>query len=85
MHLKWRKRAGYLVDPGSKAGLDGSMSKAAQRGDNWLGYYWAPTSLIGKYNMKLMDFGVPFAGSENWDNCVAKGPESCTNFVARLS
>ena len=27
--------------------------------------------------MKLMDFGIPFAGSENWDGCVAKGPEEC--------
>jgi len=77
--FEMEKKGWVLVDPGSKAGLDGSMSKAAQRGDNWLGYYWAPTSLIGKYNMKLMDFGVPFAGSENWDSCVAKGPESCTD------
>jgi len=27
-----------LVDPGSAAGLDGSMAKAAERGENWLGY-----------------------------------------------
>ncbi|MEL0293009.1 MAG: glycine betaine ABC transporter substrate-binding protein, partial [Alphaproteobacteria bacterium] len=26
-----------LVDPGSAAGLDGSMAKAAERGENWLG------------------------------------------------
>ena len=75
--FEMEKKGWVLVDPGSQAGLDGSMSKAAQRGDNWFGYYWAPTSLIGKYNMKLMDFGVPFAGSENWDGCVAKGPEEC--------
>ena len=71
------KKGWILVDPGSKAGLDGSMSKAAERGENWFGYYWAPTSLIGKYNMKLMEFGVPFAGYENWNGCVAKGPEVC--------
>ena len=29
--------------------------------------------------MKLMDFGVPFAGSENWDSCISKGPEVCIN------
>ena len=75
--FEMKKKGWVLIDPGSQAGLDGSMSKAAQRGDNWFGYYWAPTSLIGKYNMKLMDFGVPFAGSENWDGCVAKGPEEC--------
>jgi glycine betaine/proline transport system substrate-binding protein len=35
--------------------------------------------MIGKYNLQLMPFGVPFAGSENWDGCVAKGPEACTD------
>lgn len=77
--FEMEKKGWMLVDPGSKAGLDASMTKAAQRGDNWLGYYWSPTSLIGKYNMKLMDFGVPFAGSENWDSCISKGPEVCIN------
>ena len=36
-----------LVDPGSAAGLGGSM-KAAERGENWFGY-WSPTAMIGKY------------------------------------
>ena len=75
--FEMEKKGWMLVDPGSQAGLDGSMSKAAERGDNWFGYYWSPTSLIGKYDMKLMDFGVPFAGSKNWDDCIAKGPELC--------
>ena len=26
-----------------------------------------------------MPFGVPFAGAENWDGCVAKGPEACSD------
>ena len=29
--------------------------------------------------MKLMDFGVPFAGAENWDGCIAVGPEKCAD------
>ena len=29
--------------------------------------------------MKLMDFGVPFAGAENWDSCISKGPQICIN------
>ena len=28
-----------LVDPGSAAGLDGSMAKAVERGENWFGYF----------------------------------------------
>ncbi len=68
-----------LVDPGSQAGLDASMAKAVQRGDNWFGYYWSPTAPIEKYNMKLVPFGVPFAGEENWDGCIAKAEQDCAD------
>ena len=59
-----------LVDPGSAAGLDGSISKASNQNANWLGYYWQPTSLVGKYNLKLLPWGIPFAGTDNW-NCIS--------------
>ena len=32
-----------IVETGSAAGLDGSMAKAVERGENWFGYYWSPT------------------------------------------
>jgi len=73
------KKGWVLVDPGSAAGLDGSMAKAVERGENWFGYYWSPTSLIGKYNMVPVDFGVPFAGSKNWDGCIVKPEQECPN------
>lgn len=68
-----------LVDPGSAAGLDGSMTKAVERGENWFGYYWSPTTLIGKHKMVQLDWGVPFAGKENWDTCMAKAESECDN------
>jgi glycine betaine/proline transport system substrate-binding protein len=68
-----------LVDPGSAAGLDGSMAKAVERGENWFGYYWSPTSLIGKYGMMKVPFGVPFAGSDNWDGCIVKPEQECAD------
>ena len=68
-----------LVDPGSAAGLDGSMAKAVEREENWFGYYWSPTALIGKYQMHLVPFGVEFAGSENWDNCIVKPEQDCAD------
>ncbi|WP_205661411.1 ABC transporter substrate-binding protein [Paramylibacter kogurei] len=68
-----------LVDPGSGAGLDGSMAKAAERGENWFGYYWSPTALVGKYDMQPVDFGVPFAGAENWDGCIVKAEQDCAD------
>jgi glycine betaine/proline transport system substrate-binding protein len=77
--FEMEKKGWVLVDPGSAAGLDGSMSKAAERGENWFGYYWAPTALIGKYNMVPLDFGVPFAGKENWDGCIVKAEQDCVS------
>ncbi len=57
-----------LVDPGSAAGLDGSLAKANERKEGWLGYYWAPTAILGKYDMTLLDFEVPH-DKEEWDTC----------------
>jgi glycine betaine/proline transport system substrate-binding protein len=57
-----------LVDPGSAAGLDGSIAKAYEREQGWLGYYWAPTSILGKYEMVRLDEGVPH-NKEEWETC----------------
>ncbi|MBO89986.1 MAG: ABC transporter substrate-binding protein [Rickettsiales bacterium] len=49
--------AGFeLIDPGSAAGLDGSIAKAYERKQAWFGYYWAPTAILGKYQMVKVDF-----------------------------
>ena len=77
--FEMEKKGWVLVDPGSAAGLDGSIAKAAEGDKNWFGYYWSPTSIIGKYNMQPVDFGVPFAGSENWDGCIVKPEQECDN------
>ena len=68
-----------LVDPGSSAGLDGSMAKAVERGENWFGYYWSPTAMIGKYGMVPVPFGVDFGGDDNWHNCLAKPEQECAD------
>jgi len=43
----------YYTDcvTGSDAALSGSMASAFEKGDTWFGYYWAPTWLLGKYEM----------------------------------
>ena len=52
-------KAGFeIVDPGSSAGLSGSIAKAYERGEGWFGYYWAPTAILGKYEMVKVDFGT---------------------------
>lgn len=68
-----------LVDPGSAAGLDGSMAKANERDEPWVGYYWSPTAAIGKYNMKLLKWETPFAGLDNWDGCIALPEQECAD------
>ncbi|GIX13250.1 MAG: ABC transporter substrate-binding protein [Paracoccaceae bacterium] len=57
-----------LVDSGSAAGLDGSIARAFNRHEGWLGYYWAPTAILGKYEMTKLDLGVPH-DRKHWDTC----------------
>jgi len=68
-----------LIDPGSAAGLDGSVAKASEQGDNWFGYYWNPTSLVGKYDLRHVPFGVDYAGDDNWVGCIALAPDACVD------
>jgi glycine betaine/proline transport system substrate-binding protein len=37
--------------PGSDAALNGSMAAAYRKGQPWFGYYWAPTWVLGKFDM----------------------------------
>ena len=73
------KKGWVLLDPGSAAGLDGSIAKAADSNEPWIGYYWNPTSMVGKYNLQPVDFGVPFAGRDNWDNCITLAEQDCAS------
>ena len=66
------KNGFVLLDTGSAAGLDGSIAKAYERKEGWLGYYWAPTSILGKYEMVKLDAGVPH-DKEAWETCNCGG------------
>lgn len=67
-----------LIDTGSAAGLDGSIAKAYEREQGWLGYYWSPTSILGKYEMVKLDAGVP-VDEEGFNSCNAKPADECAN------
>lgn len=59
-------------DPGSAEGLAGSIAKAYERQEPWFGYYWAPTSVLGKYPMvqvELGDFSAPGHTCNVKENC----------------
>ncbi|MGB2221864.1 ABC transporter substrate-binding protein [Neptunomonas sp.] len=69
--------AGFdLVDPGSGAGLSGAIAKAYERQEPWFGYYWAPTAVLGKYEMVKVDFGSGIDEAE-FKNCTTS--EDCEN------
>ncbi|MEF2070517.1 ABC transporter substrate-binding protein [Consotaella aegiceratis] len=60
-----------LFDTGSSAGLDGSIANAFEGKKGWLGYYWSPTAIVGRYPMKLLEFDAPFDAAE-WKNCTTQ-------------
>ncbi len=74
--LKLEEAGFEIIDPGSSAGLSGSIAKAYERGEGWLGYYWAPTAVLGKYKMVKVDFGsgVKF---DHFTKCITQ--EECAD------
>ena len=49
--------ADYYTDfvVGSGAALNASMASAYDKGEPWLGYNWAPTWVLGKFDMTLLE------------------------------
>ena len=48
--------------------MDGSISRAYERKEGWLGFYWSPTALLGRYEMVQLSHGVEFDPAE-WARC----------------
>jgi glycine betaine/proline transport system substrate-binding protein len=65
-----------LVDPGSSAGLDAVINKAVNDGDSILTYYWAPTAILGKLPMYMLEPNVEHDKNE-WESCT--GVADCAN------
>lgn len=57
-----------LVDPGSGGALASIISRANDRKEPWLGYYWSPTPIMGKYPMVMVDFNKP-VDLDEYMNC----------------
>jgi glycine betaine/proline transport system substrate-binding protein len=60
----------HMVESSSPAELEGSIVAAFENKTGWLGYYWAPTAILGKYEMVKLSFGVAFDKAE-WSACTA--------------
>jgi len=50
---------------GADAALNGSMAAAYKRGKPWFGYYWAPTWVLGKFDMTPLE--EPAYNKEVWE------------------
>lgn len=73
-------KAGFtLVPTGSAAALDASLIKAYERKRAWVGFYWEPTALLGKYKMVRLSSGEHDEGE--WKRCttVADCPDPKPN------
>jgi glycine betaine/proline transport system substrate-binding protein len=70
------EKAGFnLVDPGSGAALSGAITKAYNRQEPILAYYWAPTALLSKLDMTRVDLGPH--DQKAFENCI--GLKTCTD------
>jgi len=59
-----------LINAATAADLNGSIDNAFENKTGWLGYYWAPTPVMGKYEMVKLSFGVPHSKTD-WDTCTS--------------
>jgi len=65
--------AGFeYVDPGSGAALAGAIARAYERGQGWIGYYWSPTSVLGKYEMVKVDLAQGNVDEQHFVDCVSQ-------------
>jgi len=74
--LKLEEKGIDLIDPGSGAALAGSIAKAYERKEAWFGYYWAPTDILGKYDLVKVDFGTG-VDEKHFKECISQA--ECTD------
>ncbi len=55
-----------LFRPGSGTALSTSLVKALEKGEPWLGYYWEPEWITGKYDLTLIE--EPDFEQAKWQN-----------------
>jgi len=58
-----------IMQPGSGPALAAAMETAYKRGKPWLGYYWAPTWVLGKLDMYQLE--EPAFDKKVWDTTKA--------------
>lgn len=60
-----------IIDPGSGTGLNAYWEGQVLREKGVIGYYWAPTVLVGRLGMVKLDSDFEY-DSAHWSNCIAQ-------------
>lgn len=60
-------------NPGSDTALNASIVAAITKGEPWVGYYWEPTWIMGKYDMTLLE-DEPYSEGKWEDNFSCEFP-----------
>ena len=66
-----------LINPGSAAGLNSFWDGLVSKEKPAFGYYWSPTVLVGKLGLIQLGWDTPYAGDDNWLNCISKPVDEC--------
>lgn len=67
------------IDPGSGTGLNSAWEGAVAKQQPFVGYYWEPTSFVGKLGLVKLGADIGYAGDDNWTNCISLAVEECDN------
>ena len=65
------------IDPGSGTGLNSAWEGAVAKQKPFVGYYWEPTSFVGRLGLVKLGADVGYAGDDNWTNCISLAVEEC--------
>lgn len=70
-HILQQKMKTYGLDetynyfnPGSDAAMVTAIVSAYEKGEPWVGYYWDPTWVMGKYDLTLLEEPDPFPSNK---------------------
>ena len=63
-----REHGFELVESETGEALEASIAEAFAEKRGWLGYYWAPTAALGRYDMVKLNFDAPYDEAE-WHGC----------------
>jgi glycine betaine/proline transport system substrate-binding protein len=63
------ERGFELVDAPTGEDLEASIAAAFEARSGWLGYYWAPTAALGRFDMVKLNFDAAY-DEQLWNTCM---------------